>query len=164
MNWLYQVLSSQQFPQIYLLNKNIDVNDVRLTVEGMNYHFYHLNGSTILSEKDFFEEAANVFAFPKVKVGNWDALLDRFRNIPWLPFPRAEDTAKGTFILYDRCYLFAMNNPVSFATACNYIEQMQEESWYYFQDRIYFVLCGDQSYMPPNVLVHGEWQRFVILM
>ncbi|AFM25330.1 barstar family protein [Desulfomonile tiedjei] len=107
---LGELLKKTEASGVYLLDEAIPASEVEHLVRGLDFTFFHLQGSRILSKTDFLIEIAATLRFPDYFGYNWDALADCMTDI-------TGGDENSRVILFDRFDLFAENSPAEFATA-----------------------------------------------
>ncbi len=107
---LAELLKDVQASGVYLLDETVLTSEIEHLASDLDFTFFHLPGSRILSKQDFLKETALVLGFPDYFGHNWDALADCMTDI-------TGGEGSGRVILFDRFDLFAESFPAEFTTA-----------------------------------------------
>jgi hypothetical protein len=107
---LAELLKDVQASGVYLLDESVPASEIEHLARYLDFAFFHLPGSRILSKPDFLREIGGVLRFPDYFGHNWDALVDCMTDI-------TGGERSGRVILFDRFDLFAESSPAEFTTA-----------------------------------------------
>jgi len=120
---------------VYLLEGNAPLNAVRDFAQNNEMEFFHLDGKTARTKKEFLQLAARDLKFPEYFGNNWDAFEDCLTDPDWHNRP-------GLLIFWDNFDAISDHSPDAFRTALQI-----------FQDSAKFWADMKRGFL---VLLHGK--------
>jgi hypothetical protein len=111
-------------------SKSLDEQTLQEVVDGLDYKLVHLDGKTIKSKQDLFDQFQQIMQFPDYFGHNWDALDEFLRDLEWLP-------SLGYILYFSSPEVFINTSPIEFKI---FLEVIQSSYDYWTPQQIAFQL------------------------